>query len=108
MSSGGASGTSGLSGAKVAVIGLGASGQAAARLALTHGGEVYVSDLRADAQATAGGTELRALGADVEWGGHDLERLARADLVVVSPGIPPHAPVLRSLRERGVRWISEP
>lgn len=108
MSSGGVSGTSGLSGAKVAVIGLGASGQAAARLALTHGGEVYVSDLRADAQATAGGTELRALGAEVEWGGHDLERLARADLVVVSPGIPPHAPVLRSLRERGVRWISEP
>jgi len=34
--------------------------------------------------------------------------LARADLVVVSPGIPPHAPVLRALRERGVRWISEP
>ncbi|GMV08051.1 MAG: UDP-N-acetylmuramoylalanine--D-glutamate ligase [Gemmatimonadota bacterium] len=100
--------SSGLSGAKVAVIGLGASGQAAARLALTKGGEVYVSDLRADAQAAAGGAELRALGADVEWGGHDVERLARADLVVVSPGIPPHAPVLRALRERGVRWISEP
>jgi len=97
-----------LSGAKVAVIGLGASGQAAARLALTKGGEVYVSDLRADAQAAAGGAELRALGADVEWGGHDVERVAGADLVVVSPGIPPHAPVLRALRERGVRWISEP
>ena len=97
-----------LSGAKVAVIGLGASGQAAARLALTKGGQVYVSDKRADAPAAAGGTELRALGADVEWGGHDVERVARADLVVVSPGIPPHAPVLQTLRERGVRWISEP
>ena len=97
-----------LSGAKVAIIGLGASGQAAARLALTKGGDVYVSDLRADAQAAAGGTELRSLGADVEWGGHDVERLARADLVVVSPGIPPHAPVLRELRARGVRWVSEP
>jgi UDP-N-acetylmuramoylalanine--D-glutamate ligase len=101
-------GTTQLKGAKVAVIGLGASGQAAARLALIKGGEVYVSDLRADAQAAAGGAELRALGADVEWGGHDVERLARADLVVVSPGIPPHAPVLVALRERGVRWISEP
>jgi UDP-N-acetylmuramoylalanine--D-glutamate ligase len=97
-----------LSGAKVAVIGLGASGQAAARLALIKGGQVYVSDLRADAAATAGGTELRALGADVEWGAHDVQRLADADLVVVSPGIPPHAPVLDELRRRGVRWISEP
>jgi len=97
-----------LSGAKVAVIGLGASGRAAVRLALSKGGQVYASDLRTDAQAAAGGAELRALGADVEWGRHDVERLARADLVVVSPGIPPHAPVLRELRERGVRWISEP
>ncbi|HSG07859.1 MAG TPA: UDP-N-acetylmuramoyl-L-alanine--D-glutamate ligase [Longimicrobiales bacterium] len=99
---------SGLIGTKVAVIGLGASGQAAARLALTKGGEVYVSDLRTDAQAAAGGAELRALGADVEWGRHDIERMAGADLVVVSPGIPPHAAVLRALSERGVRWISEP
>jgi UDP-N-acetylmuramoylalanine--D-glutamate ligase len=98
----------GLRGKKVAVIGLGASGRAAARLALQKGGEVYVSDLRIDAQAAAGGAELRALGADVETGGHDVERLARADLVVVSPGIPPDAPVLVALRRRGVRWISEP
>ncbi len=97
-----------LDGTRVAVIGLGASGYAAARLALIKGGEVYVSDSRADAQAPAGGAELRALGADVEWGRHDIERVAEAELVVVSPGIPPDAPVLRVLGERGVRWISEP
>ncbi|MFQ5537090.1 MAG: UDP-N-acetylmuramoyl-L-alanine--D-glutamate ligase [Gemmatimonadota bacterium] len=97
-----------LSGAKVAIIGLGVSGAAAARLALAKGGEVYVSDLRTDAPAAAGGAELRALGADVEWGRHDVERVARADLVVVSPGIPPQAPVLRKLARRGVPWISEP
>jgi UDP-N-acetylmuramoylalanine--D-glutamate ligase len=44
----------------------------------------------------------------VEWGAHDLDRIAAADLVVVSPGIPPDAPVLRFLEERGARWISEP
>ena len=37
-----------------------------------------------------------------------MERITRADTVVVSPGIPPDAPVLRALRERGVRWIGEP
>lgn len=97
-----------LDGAEVAIIGLGVSGHAAARLALTKGGKVYVSDSRADAPAAAGGADLGALGADVEWGGHDLDRVARADLVVVSPGIPSDAPVLRALAQRGVRWISEP
>jgi UDP-N-acetylmuramoylalanine--D-glutamate ligase len=93
---------------KVSIIGLGASGVAAARLALTKGGEVYVSDLRTDDAAAPAAGELRALGADVHLGGHDLDRLAAADTVVVSPGIPPDAPVLRELRDRGVSWVSEP
>jgi len=92
----------------VAILGLGASGEAAARLALHKGEEVYVSDLRTDAPTAARAADLRALGAHVELGRHDLARLAEADTVVVSPGIPPDAPVLQDLRARGVRWISEP
>jgi UDP-N-acetylmuramoylalanine--D-glutamate ligase len=97
-----------LAGTRVAVIGLGASGIAAARLALAKGGDVYVSDLRTDAATAARGADLESAGARVELGGHDLEWLAGAGLVVVSPGIPPDAPVLGDLRTRGVRWISEP
>ncbi len=37
-----------------------------------------------------------------------MDRIAVAETVVASPGIPPDAPVLRELAERGVRWISEP
>lgn len=99
---------SGLSGAKVEIIGLGASGVAAARLALNKQGDVHVSDLRTEPAVAARGADLRAEGAHVELGGHDVERMARADFVVVSPGIPPHAPVLTALRDRGTRWISEP
>ena len=97
-----------LEGRTISILGLGASGKAAAKLALDKGGNVYVSDLRTEPSVTVGATELRALGARVELGGHDLERLARADTVVVSPGIPPHAPVLEALRARGRGWISEP
>ena len=97
-----------LEGVSVAVLGLGASGVAAARLALAKGGEVYVSDSSTDASTAGRGADLRARGAHVDVGRHDLERVARAGLVVVSPGIPPDAPVLRSLAERGVGWISEP
>ncbi|MEZ4414910.1 MAG: UDP-N-acetylmuramoyl-L-alanine--D-glutamate ligase [Gemmatimonadota bacterium] len=92
----------------IAILGLGASGESAARLARHHGSDTYVSEARTDAATAARADELRALGADVELGSHDLERIAGADLVVASPGIPPDAPVLASLRARGVRWVSEP
>ncbi len=93
---------------RVAIIGLGASGEAAARLALVKGAKVHVTDSKSENPVAARGAALRALGADVRLGGHDSERIAGADTVVVSPGIPPEAPVLAALRARGVRWVSEP
>ena len=99
---------SALAGSQIAVIGLGASGLAAARLALDKGGDVYVSDLRTEPEVTARRADLRERGAQVELGRHDIERLEEADVVIVSPGIPPEAPVLRALQDRSVRWISEP
>ena len=51
---------------------------------------------------------MRRLGAAVLLGSHDPDRIAEADVVVASPGIPPNAPVFRALRERRVGWISEP
>ena len=97
-----------LEGEMVAVVGLAASGWAAAWLALEKGGEVHVSDLRTDDATDARGAELRARGAEVELGRHAVDRIAGAGTVVVSPGIRPDAPVLSELRERGIRWISEP
>ena len=93
---------------EVAIIGVGASGVAAAQLARAQGAKVYVSDMRADATAAAGADRIRALGAEVELGRHDLDRIASADTVVVSPGVSPDSPVLKGLTDRGVRWISEP
>jgi UDP-N-acetylmuramoylalanine--D-glutamate ligase len=92
----------------VAILGLGSSGEAAARLALAQGRTAYVSDLRTDASTAARGAKLRQLGADVELGAHDLDRITDAKIIVASPGIPPNAPVLRGLAERGRGWVSEP
>ena len=92
----------------VAVIGLGASGDAAARLALLKGAKVHVTDANSETPIAARGAVLRDLGAEVRLGGHDVEKIAAADTVVVSPGIPSGAPVLAALRARGVAWVSEP
>ena len=93
---------------KVAVIGLGASGEAAARLALAKGADVHVTDAISNDAIAARGAVLRGLGADVRLGGHSLAEIASADTIVVSPGIPPAAGVLAALRARGIGWISEP
>ncbi|MYH49829.1 MAG: UDP-N-acetylmuramoyl-L-alanine--D-glutamate ligase [Gammaproteobacteria bacterium] len=97
-----------LSGQRIAIVGLGASGRAAARLALRHGAEVRVSDDGDTPALRAYARELEAMGARVRLGGHDPVRIAASRLVVASPGIPPGAPVLSSLAAAGKRWVSEP
>jgi UDP-N-acetylmuramoylalanine--D-glutamate ligase len=78
-----------VAGLRVAVLGLGRSGRAAARLALARGAAAVHASDTADAEPQrAAAAELRALGAEVELGRHDPAVLAGADLVVLSPGIP--------------------
>ncbi len=57
-------------------------------------------------QVRARANELRARGADVEIGGHDLDALD-ADLAVLSPGIPPDSAIVAALKQSSVPVISE-
>ena len=92
---------------EVAVIGLGRSGNAAARLLARAGASVYASDLGAGDAVQATAAALRADGIDARSGGHDLDRIAAAGAVVVSPGVPPNAPPLVTARAHGVPVHSE-
>ena len=92
---------------EVAVIGLGRSGVAAARLLHAAGVTVYASDAGRGAGVQAAADGLRALGVDAEGGAHDLERIARAGTVLVSPGVPPTAPPLAAALRAGVPVVSE-
>jgi UDP-N-acetylmuramoylalanine--D-glutamate ligase len=91
----------------VSVLGLGASGVAAARLAKGHGAEVYASDVAAGELQEAAAAELGAERIEAEIGRHDLGRICASDLVVVSPGIPPSAEVRRELRDAGTPCVAE-
>jgi UDP-N-acetylmuramoylalanine--D-glutamate ligase len=95
-----------LSGKRVLVVGLGTSGFAAATALLALDAKVRVTDAAGgpDVQARAG--KLRAAGAEVEVGGHDLDRLD-ADLAVLSPGVGPGAAIVRALAAGGIETIGE-
>jgi UDP-N-acetylmuramoylalanine--D-glutamate ligase len=92
---------------EIAVIGLARSGRAVAALLRKNGYEVYASDFASSPETGKCAEELRALGVAVDTGHHDLERIARANLVVVSPGVPPNARPLAFAREKGIRVASE-
>lgn len=94
-------------GSEIAVIGLARSGRAVATLLQKHGYTVYASDLASSPDSGRCAEELRAQGIVVEVGRHDLDRLARASLVVTSPGVPPSARPLAFARESGIRIVSE-
>jgi UDP-N-acetylmuramoylalanine--D-glutamate ligase len=95
------------SGREVAVIGLGKSGVAAALLLRDHGIPVYASEIRASDTTEGWARPLRAAGATVELGAHNLERIASAVAAVVAPGVPPDAPPIRAAANGNVPVYAE-
>lgn len=95
-------------GKAVTVLGLSRSGVAVARYVASRGGQVFLSETTpASPQNEAQRQALEALGVEIEMGGHTRRVYDHADLVVLSPGIPPHSSVIETLRLSGKEIISE-
>ncbi len=86
------------------VVGAARSGIAAAELLARRRAQVTLTEMRPD---VAEAEPLRRLGVQLELGGHRGETLTDADLIVLSPGVPPDLPVIQKARERGVPVIGE-
>ena len=89
----------------IVVLGGGISGYGSAVLAKKKGHKVFLSDAGRVAERYA--TILDEWGVEWEQGGHTMERILAADLVVKSPGIPEKAEVVKALRAQGTPIISE-
>ena len=95
-------------GKKVLVLGLSKSGIAAAKFAQKHGAEVYLTegkDITEDKLPLV--QELKDLGIQVEYGGHSDNFVNKAELVITSPGIPPHSEIIKKFRAKNITIISE-
>ena len=95
-----------LRGKRVVVVGLGASGVAAARLCLRRGAHVVANDAKKRDALSKDALALEAEGATIVAGGHAEAGLSNADLVVVSPGVPSFVE-LESAVKQGIRVIGE-
>jgi UDP-N-acetylmuramoylalanine--D-glutamate ligase len=93
-----------VAGQHVVVVGGGRSGVAAADLLIARGARVTLADT---ATALASAEQLVERGIALELGPHRDETFAHADLIVLSPGVPPEQPVIRDARARGVPVIGE-
>ena len=87
------------------VLGGGESGIGAASLAKHNNWDVFVSDagtLTADAKK-----EFEIIGVRYEEGGHSMEEILKAELVVKSPGIPNTIAVIKKIEEAEITMVSE-
>jgi UDP-N-acetylmuramoylalanine--D-glutamate ligase len=90
-----------LKGKRVMVVGLGASGVAAARLLAAAGSSLVLTDARAD-------VSLEKLPhGELHLGGEDPRWLADVELVVVSPGVAPASALVRAASAARIPIISE-
>tara|TARA_B100000530_G_scaffold333547_1_gene281748 strand:+ start:211 stop:1536 length:1326 start_codon:yes stop_codon:yes gene_type:complete len=88
-----------LSGCQVLVMGMGRSGEAAARCALRKGARVICTDTRTNAPTVEGASHT--------YGHHDIDEFTGSDLVIVSPGIPVKAAPIQAAIQAGVPVLSE-
>lgn len=92
---------------EIAVLGLGKSGMAAAALLRSRGYSVYASDSGDSESLHERALALESNGVSVQLGGHDLDRIGRSSLLVLSPGIPPSVTPVVDAERVGLEIISE-
>lgn len=90
---------------RLVVLGGGESGVGAAILGKDKGMDVFLSDSGSIPEKYR--ATLIEEGIAFEEGGHTEEKILNADTVVKSPGIPPYAPMVKKIMEKGIEVISE-
>lgn len=92
----------------VTILGLSKSGISAARYLSEKGANCTISEKReANPEDDETIRELEKLDIKVEMGGHKDETILNADVIITSPGIPPHAEVMQKIRDNNIEHFGE-
>jgi len=98
--------TAELTKARFSILGAARSGLAVAALLKDRGASVFVSDKASADKMRQAAAELERLGVPFELGSN-TGRVLEADVLVISPGVPSSAPIVREALAKGVRVLSE-
>lgn len=90
----------------IAIIGAERSGIAAAKLIQKLGGYPFVSEFSSEEKVATSIDVLKEKNIPFEVGGHS-EKALQSDFIVVSPGVPSDAPIIKQAKERGINIIGE-
>ncbi len=91
----------------ICVIGMGRSGEGAARLALHNGLGVRLLEQKQTEQTLEKAKILRTLGVEVFLGAHGAVMLDKVEEIVVSPGVNASSEIFVWARERGIPVVGE-
>lgn len=91
---------------KISIIGAVRSGLGAAKLANRIGSIPFVSDSGSEEKLKSSIEILKKEKIDFEIGGH-TEKVFNCDLMIVSPGVPSNADVIKTALGKGIKIISE-
>jgi len=92
---------------KVLVVGLARTGVSTAKFLASKGARVRMSDSSPKEKLARSLEDLKGLDLEIETGRHTEEWFIKADLIVVSPGVPLDIKPLSAAQHKGVVIISE-
>jgi UDP-N-acetylmuramoylalanine--D-glutamate ligase len=97
-----------VNGKQVAVLGLGRSGYAAAKLLVLHGAQVVIVDDKSPEKLQAWIEKAQGLSRTrLVLGGGGRAEISSSDLVVISPGVSLNHPLQEEAREKGIPVVGE-
>ena len=92
----------------ITILGFSLSGIASAKYLIKKGANCIISEKREERPEDAEKIlELKRLGINVEMGGHSEKTILNADMIITSPGIPPHSEVIKLAKDNNIQVISE-
>ena len=96
-----------LAGKKILIVGLAKTGVSLARFLVENGAEVTVSDHKSKAELSSSLEKLAGLQVNYDLGGHTPKTFLQQDLIILSPGVPPHLKIFDYAKNNGVKVTGE-